>query len=145
MIVARTSTNLGNRTMLQAISIFPLLAFCLLGQKTDAERIQAYVSRPEESRISSVEVTHEGVKIHGKSGSGASLLEVPFHENGWGKLNPSHIHPIKPDSQGNFSISLPRKVQGNDRIYRKWMLANKEGDGWQPLTHSHYALSLIHI
>ena len=129
--------------MLQAISIFPLLAVCLLGQKTDAERIQAYVSRPEESRISSVEVTHEGVKIHGKSGSGASLLEVPFHENGWGKLNPSHIHPINPDSQGNFSITLPRTVQGNDRIYRKWMLANKEGDGWKAQTHAHYATSIF--
>lgn len=132
--------------MLQAISIFPLLSLCLPAQEmesTDTVKIQHYLSAAMPSKIHAVEVTGEMVIISGHDKQRASLLEVPFHENGWGKLNPSHIHPITPDSQGNFSISLPRKVQGNDRIYRKWMLAIREKEGWQPLTHSHYATSIF--
>jgi hypothetical protein len=132
--------------MLQAISIFPLLSLCLPAQEmesTDTVKIQHYLSAAMPSKIHAVEVTGEMVIISGHDNQRASLLEVPFHENGWGKVNPSHIHPITPDSQGNFSISLPRKVQGNDRIYRKWMLAIREKEGWQPLTHSQYPTSIF--
>jgi hypothetical protein len=132
--------------MLQAISIFPLLSLCLPAQEmesTDTVKIQHYLSAAMPSKIHAVEVTGEVVIISGHDNQRASLLEVPFHENGWGKLNPSHIHPITHDSQGNFSITLPRKVQGTDRIYRKWMLAIREKEGWQPLTHSHYATSIF--
>jgi len=149
MIVPLNLANIENGimvTILQAISIFPVLSLCLLAQDTEGSetmKIQTYLSAAMPSKIQAVDVTAEVVTISGQAKQMASLLEVPFHENGWGKLNPLHIHPITLDGQRNFRISLPRKIQGSDRVYRKWMLAVSDKQGWQPLTHAHYATSIF--
>lgn len=131
---------------MQAISILQLLSLCILtmqGEPSDAEKIQKYLSRPMEAKITSVNATREAVIISGNSRSKASLLELGFHENGWGKWNPSAVHAITPDDLGNFRLSLPRKSNNNDRLYRKWILAIQEKDSWQPLSHAQYTTGIF--
>jgi len=94
--------------------IFSLGLLCLLGTGQSAP-------------ILSVVVDGDSVTITGKQPSqGVQLREILPHE----VTLPDRVIPIARGADGNFTVKLPRRIGGRDRIYSRWTFGDVKQATW---------------
>ncbi len=98
-------------------------------READAAAILSHLRAGHPARIDRVTVGAETVRVAGHAADGASLREIAIHE-------PAHrgagLAPAKEGVAGNFSIDLPRFVEGRDRALSRWRLDDVEGNTLSP-------------
>ena len=112
----------------------------------EAAVLEAYLKRATPSGIERVEVGAQTIRISGKAVGFTDdlvLADVPMEFLvGSGKRYESLI-PVTAGADGNFALEVPRfcKRDGRDydRLTSRWQLFRKKADGYEALTHGHYA------
>lgn len=104
-------------------------------------RLGDYLETAFSSRVEKVVVGRKGVTVSGHgAGSDLWLYESPA----W---NPTYRAPVPSDGRqikgGTFSVTLPRlDADGRDRVYSRWFVGSKDGDGILRQSHEVYATDL---
>ncbi len=80
--------------------------------------------------IEHITVGENEITIRGKARTGTRLAERSISDQTENALTELEIRG------GNFSVKLPRKIDGTDRLISRWQLVNKSGE---PASHLHYA------
>jgi hypothetical protein len=119
-------------------------------QAADAGVLEAYLASTMDSKIAGVTVGASRIEIAGKVQGGHDsvfLGDIPMEFILGGPKRYESLIPIKPDPQGNFAISLPRKVQRDgrdyDRLTSRWQLFRASKDGHEAISHARYAEQVV--
>lgn len=116
----------------------------------DAGLLDAYLKKSLPAKISRVSVATSQISISGISPDVRDDLflgHIPMETIlGSAKIYES-LTPVTPDSQGSFTISLPRVApldgRGYDRLTSRWQLFRRTPAGYEPLSHARYADEVV--
>lgn len=111
--------------------------------------LQAYLARSYPAAITSVYVGKKRVHIEGNTGNDAGtvyLAEVPLYEDITELKHFDYVIPIQVEA-GHFQINLTRfrnlPDHRYDRVFSQWVLAQKNGTGYELLSHARYADGVV--
>lgn len=105
------------------------------GQAAPAAILEAYLATDFPARIEHIAAGEQEITLRGKAGSDLLLAEFPISDL-LEPPTPLALTELSPHPDGTFSIPLPRKADGRDRLLSRWQLVTKSG---KPASHFHYA------
>ncbi len=106
------------------------------------EALQAYFDGSFPAEITRVNVGEDRVDISGRTGraEGAVFLAcIPMHAVLGAEEAAAELFPLAPDADGSFSVSLPRRADGTDRLSARWRIFSKTPRGAEALSRARYA------
>ncbi len=113
------------------------------GKEDDANAIRAYLNREFPGRIDAVRCDGTGVTVEGwvpeEAGAELHLAELQMHEEPWRENPRLHTSGLYTGPGGFFRAVLPRHADGRDRLFSRWQLVRKGGDGETLLSHARHA------
>lgn len=116
----------------------------------DLDQLEIYLGRNPDSKIHRVAVTPSRIEISGTvKGDKESIFmaDIPMEFILGKSKRYESLVPIKPDANGSFAISLPRKVQRDgrdyDRLTSRWQLLRRSGSGHEGISHARYAEEVV--
>lgn len=105
-------------------------------------RLREYLAKNFAHQIDSVSLEAERVLIRGKitgPAEGLQLAEVPMWEDVTRLKSPPSLLELRPDGEGNFSVSVDRTVfRDREPLLSAWALVRKQGAGYQTLSAMRY-------
>lgn len=117
---------------------FFLLWIALLvpaGQAAPAAILEAYLATDFPARIEHIAAGEQEITFRGQAGPDLLLAEFPISDL-LEERTPLALTELPARPDGAFSIPLPRKMDGRDRLLSRWQLMTKSG---VPASHFHYA------
>jgi hypothetical protein len=108
--------------------------------------LHEYLGHPFASHVDSVLAAAETIEISATvkepAGAGVVLAEWPAWVPLTAPLHLSRFQALAPAAGGAVRISVPRYVDGYDRVLSRWLLVRRDGDGEVPLSHARWADAL---
>jgi len=108
--------------------------------------ITAYLDGKPRARIDEVRVTATEVIVSGRLAGGhasPAIAEIPIERLMDDPARFETIDPLRPDSSGAFTITLPRtRDRGglpHDRLLSRWQVVNTSGQSPHAISHARYA------
>lgn len=107
-----------------------------------------YLNKEYQNEISNVTVTDDKIRLKGKISGGKNLFvaEVSPYEHAT-ELKTFEFLETLESQDTNFAVAIDRSVErhgfNQDRVLSKWMIVQKNGDGYTPVSHARYADSII--
>ncbi len=108
--------------------------------------LDAYLATEFPAALTKIAVTDETVRIQGNVGAESGplfLADIPMDlVLGDPRCWESRVE-IPPTTDGVFRLDLPRIGERGgrpyDRLTSRWQIVRQDTDGWQPVSHAHYA------
>ncbi|PKA97824.1 hypothetical protein B0O79_1495 [Flavobacteriaceae bacterium MAR_2009_75] len=108
----------------------------------------SYLDKEYQNSILNVLVTNDKVQIKGKSANAGNLFlaEIGPYEHATELDNFEFMMPVESEKE-EFKVSVDRTIQRHgfdqDRVLSKWMIVQKKGEDYLPVSHAHYADSIV--
>ncbi|XCF05920.1 DUF5722 domain-containing protein [Tamlana crocina] len=112
------------------------------------KNLQAYLNKNYSNRVSNVLVTDDKITISGtvSRNSNLYLAEIPIYLNGTELKQFKNLIAIRGNDE-NFTMNLDRYVQRHgfqqDRLLSKWMIVEKQANGFKGVSHARYSDSVV--
>jgi len=110
--------------------------------------LTSYLSKDYQNEVSNVLVTDDKIKLKGKIASGQELFiaEVSPYEHATELKSFEFLSPLLSDGN-NFKMEIDRTIERHgfqqDRVLSKWMIVEKKGNSYLPVSHARYADSIV--
>ena len=110
--------------------------------------LTSYLNKDYQNEVSNVLVTNNKIVLKGKIANGQDLYiaEVSPYEHATELTTFESLSPLKSDVN-NFKMEIDRTIERHgfkqDRVLSKWMLVEKIGDSYLPVSHARYADSIV--
>jgi hypothetical protein len=105
--------------------------------------LHEYLGHPFASHIDGVVALAETIEVRATvpeaGAAGMELAEWPAWVPLTSPLHLSHFQPLTPAAGGMVRISVPRFIDGYDRVLSRWVLVRREGAGAVPVSHARWA------
>ncbi len=105
----------------------------LEAKRDAARRMRGYLDAKLPGEIEGVQVDADTVEITGKAPPDSWLAEIELHEQPWALEEFSRVKEL---AGGEFRIELPRKAGATDRIFSRWAVVRRVGDGFRLASHA---------
>ncbi len=106
---------------------------------TERDRaIETYLAQKYPARIERVSVDQQRVRVSGRlsrQDASAQLAERLPHESTVAAVLDRRM-PLRVEADGRFDVEMPRFLEGRDRLYSRWVVADDQG---QPQSHAVWA------
>lgn len=110
--------------------------------------LTSYLNKDYQNEVSNVLVTDDKIKLKGKIANGQDLFiaEVSPYEHATELKSFEFLSPLISD-ENNFIMEIDRTIERHgfkqDRVLSKWMIVEKRGDNYLPVSHARYADSIV--